>query len=255
MSTRTVVPLSPPSKPIARSDRRRSQLQMAASWGSIALALIATYICFGSSPAGTKAALSSFPPLVIMTVRGFLAGAALTAWALATGARRPGLRRLLSSLLVGTLILALAAGVGTVRQQTVAPSIVGVLSATMPLMSACLAYLLFRERPAKPALIGLIIGFAGIGILLRPGSNVGVFGVALIIAAQTYGAVGALLEPRLRLPEDPRLAAGLELLRGSGVLLTASAALGEFGTLRLDDGQVSPCPFIDEDPVTEDAHG
>jgi drug/metabolite transporter (DMT)-like permease len=197
------------------------------------LALAATYVCFGSSPAGTKAALGSFPPLVIMAVRGFLAGAVLTVWALASGAQRPNLRNLVSSFLVGTLILALGAGVGTVGQQTVASGVVGVLSAMMPLITACLGYLLFRERPVKQALIGLIIGFAGIGLLLRPGSNLDLLGVALVVAAQIAWALGAVLAPRLHLPEDPRLTAGLELLGGSGILLIASAAWGDFNTLRL----------------------
>jgi drug/metabolite transporter (DMT)-like permease len=221
------------SRPVARSETRRRGFHKAASWGGIALALAATYVFFGSSPAGTKAALGSFPPLVIMTVRGFLAGAVLTVWALASGAQRPDVRRLVSSFLVGTLILALGAGIGTIGQQTVASGVVGVLSAMMPLITACLGYLLFRERPAKQALIGLIIGFVGIGLLLRPGSNLNMFGVMLVVVAQIFWALGAVLAPRLLLPEDPRLAAGLELLGGSGILLIASAVWGEFHTLRL----------------------
>src|SRR3954447_22553137 len=138
--------LSSASKPISPSGGRCERLRRAASWGSIALALAATYVCFGSSPAGTKAALGSFPPLVIMTVRGGLAGAVLTAWALWAGAQRPGRRQLLSSFLIGTLILALGAGVGTVGQRTVPSGIVGVLSAMMPLIATCLGYLLFREK-------------------------------------------------------------------------------------------------------------
>src|SRR4051812_4896148 len=232
MPSRTVPSLT--SGPTARSEMRRRGLHKAASWGSIALALAATYVFFGSSPAGTKAALGSFPPLVIMTVRGCLAGAVLTVWALASGAQRPDVRRLLSSFLVGTLILALGAGIGTIGQQTVASGVVGVLSAMMPLITACLGYLLFRERPAKQALVGLIIGFAGIGLLLRPGSNLDLLGVALVAAAQIAWALGAVLAPRLPLPEDPRLAAGLELLGGSGILMIASATWGEFHTLRLE---------------------
>jgi drug/metabolite transporter (DMT)-like permease len=231
MPSRTA--FSPSSRSIAHSEARRTRLHRAASWGSITLALAATYVCFGSSPAGTKAALGSFPPLMIMAVRGFLGGAVLTVWALASGAQRPNLRGLVSTFLVGTLILALGAGVGTVGQQTVASGVVGVLSAMMPLITACLGYLLFRERPAKQALIGLIIGFAGIGLLLRPGSNLDLLGVALVVAAQIAWAFGAVLAPRLHLPEDPRLTAGLELLGGSGILLIASTAWGDFSTLRL----------------------
>jgi drug/metabolite transporter (DMT)-like permease len=79
----------------------------------------------------------------------------------------------------------------------------------------------------------LIIGFIGIGLLLRPGSNLDLFGVTLVIVAQMAWALGAVLAPRLALPDDPRLAAGLELLGGSCVLLMASAALGEFSRLHL----------------------
>lgn len=234
MSSRITPLLSSASKSTALSGTRRDRLRKAASWGSIALALAATYVCFGSSPAGTKAALGAFPPLMIMTLRGCLAGAVLTVWALRTGAQRPDMRQLRSSFLIGTLILALGAGVGTVGQQTVASSVVGVLSAMMPLLAACLGYLLFREKPAKQALVGLVIGFAGIGLLLRPGSDLDLFGVMLVVAAQASWALGATLAPRLRLPEDPRLAAGLELLGGSGVLLIASAAFGEFSNLQLE---------------------
>jgi drug/metabolite transporter (DMT)-like permease len=197
------------------------------------LALATTFICFGSSPAGTKAALGSFSPLLIMTVRGGVAGAVLTFWALWNGARRPDLRQLVSAFLVGTLILALGAGVGTMGQRTVASGVVGVLSAMMPLIAACLGFLLFREKPAKRALIGLVIGFVGIGLLLRPGSDLDLFGVMLVIVAQVSWALGAVLAPRLCLPEDARLAAGLELLGGSGVLLIADVALHEFSRLHL----------------------
>src|SRR5215218_930591 len=234
MSSRTTPLLPPASQSTTLSGTRRDRLRKAASWGSIALALAATYVCFGSSPAGTKAALGAFPPLMIMTLRGCVAGAVLTIWALWTGAQRPDMRQLRSSLLIGTLILALGAGVGTVGQQTVASGVVGVLSAMMPLIAACLGYLLFREKPAKQALVGLVIGFTGIGLLLRTGSDLDLFGVMLVVAAQVSWALGATLAPRLRLPEDPRLAAGLELLGGSGVLLIASAAFGEFSNLQLE---------------------
>src|SRR3954465_981264 len=135
---------------------------------------------------------------------------------------------------MGLRIRHLCAGVGTVGQQTDASGVVGVLWAMMPLITACLAYLLFRERPARQALIGLVIGFAGIALLLRPGSNLDMVGVMLVVAAQLSWALGAVLAPRLRLPDDPRLAAGLELLGGSCVLLGASLAWGGAGGLHLE---------------------
>ncbi len=233
MSSRAPSFPNPAPERAGRSGRHRERLRKASNWASVALALGATYACFGSSPAGTKAALGSLPPLLIMGVRGCVAGAVLSGWALWAGAERPGPRRLASSLLVGTLILALGSGVGTIGQRTVPSGVVGVLSAAMPLLAACLGYALFRERLARRAMVGLAVGFAGLALLLRPGSALDPLGVALVIAAQVAWALGAVLAPRLRLPADPRLAAGLELLGGGCVLLIAGAVSGNFSHFRL----------------------
>jgi len=132
------------------------------------------------------------------------------------------------------LILALGAGGGTFGQRTVPSGVAGVMSALLPIFAAALGYLLFRERPPRRALIGLAVGVAGLGLLLRPSSALDPFGVALIAGGQFAWALGAELAPRFRLPEDPRLAAGAELLCGGVVLLGASALLGDIGSLRVE---------------------
>jgi drug/metabolite transporter (DMT)-like permease len=199
----------------------------------VALALGATYASFGSGPAGAKAALDSLPPLLLVGIRGVIAGAALVAWSLASGAQRPSRRQWAAAGGIGVLILALGAGGGTFGQRTVPSGVAGVMSALLPIFAAALGYLLFRERPPRRALIGLAVGVAGLGLLLRPGSALDPFGVALIVAGQFSWALGAELAPRCRLPEDPRLAAGVELLCGGAALLGASALLGDIGGLEL----------------------
>ena len=82
MSSRSIPQHSPVPDPQAPSATRPGRLRRAGNWGIIALALATTYVCFGTSPAGTKAALGSLPPLMIMAVRGCLGGIVLTAWAL-----------------------------------------------------------------------------------------------------------------------------------------------------------------------------
>jgi drug/metabolite transporter (DMT)-like permease len=73
--------------------------------------------------------------------------------------------------LIGFLILTCGAGAGTYGQLTVASGVAGVLSALLPLFAACIGYILFREKLPRPATVGLVVGFAGVGILLRPGSG------------------------------------------------------------------------------------
>jgi hypothetical protein len=50
--------------------------------------------------------------------------------------------------------------------------------------------------------------------------------VTIICGGQVAWAAGAELAPRLGLPEEPRLAAGLALVTGGAVLLTVASALG-----------------------------
>src|SRR5256885_13710884 len=104
-------------------------------------------------------------------------------------------------------------------QRSLASGIVGVLSALMPIFAAILGYILFRDRPTRWALVGLAVGLAGIGLLVRPGSQLDPFGVGLVVIAQGSWALGAVLAPRFDLPKEPRLAAATELLGGSAVLV------------------------------------
>ena len=199
-----------------KSERRQARR------GTVALALAATWIAFGSSPAGTRVALETLPPLIIMGGRGILGGSILFAWGMLSGAEWPTSRQWLSSLLVGGLMLGGGAGVSTIGQRTLASGIVGVLSALMPIFAAILGYLLAGERLRRPALAGLLIGLAGVGLLVRPGSQLDAFGVALVMSAQASWALGAVLAPRLDLPAEPRMAAATELLCGGGMLVVAA---------------------------------
>jgi len=198
----------------------------------VGLALAATYVFFGSGPAGARAALASLPPLTLVAVRGLMAGALLLAWAIRSGAQPPTRRQWLPAVAIGILILAFGAGGATAGQRTIPSGIAGVLSALLPLFAACLGYALFHERLPRRGVLGLVVGFVGVALLLRPGSNLDPFGLMLIVAGQVSWAFGAVLAPRFRLPDDPRVAAGVELLGGGAVLLVAALVCRDFEGLR-----------------------
>ena len=168
----------------------------------------------------------------MVAFRGLIAGLILTVWAWLEGAR-PKWRECRGSAIIGILILACGAGAGTYGQLTVPSGVAGVLSALLPLMAAIMGYCLFREKLPRRGTIGLIIGFVGIALLLRPGSGLDFFGVAVIVGGQIAWAIGAELSPRVGLPEEPRLAAGLELLAGGAVLFAFSTAFGDLSRLHL----------------------
>jgi len=169
----------------------------------------------------------------MVSTRGVIAGTILTLWALYTGAERPRRGQWRAAALIGFLILTCGAGAGTYGQLTVASGVAGVLSALLPLFAACIGYILFREKLPRPATVGLVVGFAGVGILLRPGSGFDVLGVGVIVLGQLAWALGAELAPRAGLPDDPRLAAGLELLAGGAALFVVAMIFGDVARLHL----------------------
>ena len=199
----------------------------------VAAALAATYVFFGSGPAGARAALTSLPPLGLVAVRGLVAGAFLLVWAIKSGAPPPSRRQWIPAIAIGILILALGAGTGTVGQRTIPSGVAGVLSGLLPLFAGCLGYALFRESLPRQGVLGLVVGFVGVGLLLRPGSNLDPFGLALIVAGQVSWALGAVLAPHFRLPDDPRVAAGVELMGGGAMLLVAALVFRDFDGLEL----------------------
>ncbi len=199
----------------------------------VALALAATYLFFGSGPAAATAAIKTLPPLLTVAVRGIFAGCILTTWALLAGATWPNWRQWRAGGAIGVLILTVGAGAGTFGQRTVPSSIAGTLSALLPLFAAIIGYVAFRERMPIRGIVGLVVGFLGIGLLIRPGAGLDLVGVAIIICGQIAWAAGAEFAPHLGLPEEPRLAAGLELMIGGTVLLIVAFASGDWTRLHL----------------------
>src|SRR3954463_15517324 len=108
-----------------------SRLRLAGLDWRVTLALGATYLSFGSGPAGAKAALDGLPPFVLVGIRGVVAGAVLVAWSLVADAPQPSRRHWLSSAGIGILILALGAGLSTAGQRPVPSGVAGVMSSLL----------------------------------------------------------------------------------------------------------------------------
>src|SRR4051794_842286 len=119
----------------------------AAAKSMIVLALPATWFAFGSSPAGTRLALETLSPILIMSARGVISGAFLLAWGLWSGSQWPPARQWLSSFLIGGLMLGGGAALSTWGPRFLPSGLVGGLSALVPVFSPLLCYFLFCGPP------------------------------------------------------------------------------------------------------------
>ena len=66
----------------------------------------------------------------------------------------------------------------------VGAGILSIINATVPIFSACVAYVIYKERLSRSSLLGLLIGFLGVVVLMfNPGESFGSSGWLAILSA------------------------------------------------------------------------
>jgi drug/metabolite transporter (DMT)-like permease len=203
-------------------------------------ALGVVYVIWGSTYLGIRIVVDEAgqPPLFPTGIRFLIAGSVLAAViAVRKGPRtlRVPLREAASSALLGFLFLCCGVGVVSVAEQTVPSGLAALLVAAMPLWVVLLRVSAGRERPHVMTWVGTFVGFAGIAVLARPGSQgeVELWGVLLILAATMCWGFGVFISPRLTLPRDAFVTAVYEMAGGGTILVIAGAAFGEFNGFSL----------------------
>jgi drug/metabolite transporter (DMT)-like permease len=208
-------------------------------------ALMIVWVVWGSTYLAIRIGDETIPPLVLASVRFFIAGlimfppalrqARSQAYQRGQPLRWPAPRQWLGCTVVGVLLLG-ANGAVCVGERTVPSGLAALLVATVPLWLLGMDALLNHARLGLVPAAGLVIGLGGVGLLSGLDSGKGgvsVSGVLIILAAAAAWALGTILAGRVSTPVSPALTSAMQLLTGGGVLLVLAAATGEFGSLRL----------------------
>ena len=190
------------------------------------VALWIVYVVWGSTYLGIELAGETIPALFGAGVRFTIVGlivCGLAIWRRGPGALKIRRAELASAAVVG-LLLPGANSVLFLTEQHVPIGLTSLIIASVPLW-----VLLFRlaagERPDRIASLGLLVGFAGIAVLVRPGGPSGPLGYLLLtVVAAISWALGTFLSPRLSVPRDTLVATGYETLIGGLVLGTIGLA-------------------------------
>jgi drug/metabolite transporter (DMT)-like permease len=198
-------------------------------WGALWL----VYVIWGSTYLGIRVMVETVPPLLGAGVRFTIAGGVLVAAIAARrGARAVRLTRaqLLAGLLVG-LLLPGANAVVTLAEQEVPSNLAALIMASIPLWVIVLRRVA-SEDVSRRSMAAVLIGFAGVALLLVPGEQSGdasVVGLVAIFGAAAMWASGSFASPRLSLPRDQLVSTGWQMLLGGVVITLAGLALGEAG--------------------------
>jgi drug/metabolite transporter (DMT)-like permease len=196
--------------------------------------LLTVYIVWGSTYLAIRILVETIPPLLGAGVRFALAGGVLLV-ALRARGRSISVppRSLAASAVVGLLLPFGGNGVVTIAEQHVPSGLAALLIASIPLWVVVYRGVLARERVGGRTLAGVLVGFAGVALLVAPGGQHGVHAIGLIlcIAAAGMWALGSFLTPRLPMPSDLLVSTGWQMLFGGAAMLIVALPAGEFGHL------------------------
>jgi drug/metabolite transporter (DMT)-like permease len=188
------------------------------------VALWTVYIIWGSTYLGIELAGETMPPFFAAAVRFVAAGTLMLGivfWRRGVAALRVTKREAASAALIGVLLPG-ANSLLFLTERQVPIGLASLIIASIPLWVVLLR-LAVRERPDLVSTAGLLVGFAGIAVLVKPGSGAGSLGYLLLtVLASFLWAFGSFLSPRLPVPRDAFAATAYEMLAGGVVLMTAA---------------------------------
>ena len=130
------------------------------------LAFLAIYVIWGSTYLAIRIAVESLPPFAMAGARFALAGGVLWLFGRAMGAAPLGRKDLGVALVSGALMLLGGNGAVVWAEQWVASGAAALLVAAVPLWMVLLDWASAGTRPGPRIMVGLAVGFLGLGLLL-----------------------------------------------------------------------------------------
>lgn len=207
----------------------------------ILLAFAAVYLIWGSTYLGIRYAIETLPPFLMAATRFMVAGAILFIWASVSGESiRASFSQWPRAFLLGALMLLCGNGGVTWAEKYIASGFAALLIATEPLWVVLLNWMLSHRRPSGKVLFGVLIGLAGVGVLVGDGLRHGgaslsmeVIGSGVVILSSVAWAVGSLYSNRHPMKASTSMASGMQMLAGGSLLLLFSLITGDVQKLNL----------------------
>ncbi|MDQ3858827.1 MAG: EamA family transporter, partial [Actinomycetota bacterium] len=94
----------------------------------------------------------------------------------------------------------------------------------------------FGRQLSALAVVGLVVGFGGVALLVRPGGGIDVVAALTLVGTTSAWAAGSLYARGADLPESPLQAAAMQML-------AAAVLLGAFGALTGETGRIGADSF------------
>jgi drug/metabolite transporter (DMT)-like permease len=183
----------------------------------IALCYLTLYIVWGSTYFFISMSVETIPPFYVIGFRFSGGGLLLLALGYFSGqfVSPPTAKQILNSILLGVLLLIGGNGLITIAEKKVDSYIVALVIASTPMIVAFFDFVLFQIRISRARLIGIVIGVAGVALLLYDGNSL--LGslkpeVLMVVGGVGCWGLATSLGHRLETPLSPLLNSSLQML-------------------------------------------
>jgi len=192
------------------------------------------YVVWGSTYLAIRVGIESFPPLLLAGSRHLLTGLILYPLLRWKTGVRPTAQHWRMSFITGFLLLGIGNGGVCLAEQTVPSGVTALLVATVSLWMVLIDWLRpGGTRPVPRVTAGLILGFAGLALLVGPrnlggSGRVDPLGVGILLLASLAWASGSVYSKHAGgLSGSPLMGAAMQSLSGGIALWVAGIASGE----------------------------
>jgi drug/metabolite transporter (DMT)-like permease len=206
----------------------------------ILMAFAAVYVVWGSTYLAIRIGIESFPPLILAGLRHITVGLLLYPILRRKTGISPTAANWRTAVVTGALLLFVGNGGVSWAELTVPSGIAALLVATVSLWLVIVDWL--RPGGVKPAprvSMGLLMGFAGLALLVVGPAHLGGServdprGAAVLVVASLAWACGSLYSKHGGMPSSPMLGVAMQSFAGGAILLIAGLFAGEFHAVHL----------------------
>lgn len=202
----------------------------------LVIAFAAVYLIWGSTYLGIKYAIQTIPSFIMASVRFLVAGAVLfTVGRFSKGYQRPTRENWKASFILGAFLLGIGNGGVVVAEHYLSSGLTALLIATNPFWIVLITWLFMgKGRPNSKVVLGLLVGFAGVMMLIVGRSEEAHegqwLGVGLVMLSTLGWAIGSLYGAKAPIAKGLMTAAGMQMLAGGSILFAISLLAGEWAT-------------------------